>query len=142
MARELVRRSRKSGSPSLAIRLLNSAAADFNRALYRSDEFAGIVEVVDERTPDSLIRLPKRQGEVDIGATLERWRGYPAARQAYLEAVRPLLAGADLVIHVGVPLLVHAAERLRIQTPGDAHGSQLGGHLAAEFLPSGSTFTG
>lgn len=112
VVRELIRAARAAGQP-LAIRLLNSGAADFNRALYAADAPSGSVEVHSPR-PDSLIRLEKRHGEIDVRATLALCRGYRQAREDYFEAVRPLLAGARMVIDFGVPALVRAAEQLGI----------------------------
>ena len=106
IARELISCWADSGK-LLRLTVLNHAAEHFNRQLYRDS-------AVDVRPIDSLIRLPKPDGEVHVQQTLQRLRSYAEHRTAYADAVRDVLERCDVAIDIGVPLFARAAAQFKI----------------------------
>ena len=115
LVRELVqawREGRREGvwAFELRVTVLNAGAHAFNRALYAV--FPEVAAVAPGR--DSLIRLERREGEVDLAATFDRLEGYAPLREAYREAVRPHLEACPVAVDVGVPLFARAAADLGV----------------------------
>ena len=95
---------------TLDVVVLNNSAHEFNAAIY-----SGFPEVraVSLRR-DSLIKLVKRKGDVDVPATLKVLADYERVRDLYQRAVKPYLECADAAIDIGVPLFARSAKNLAV----------------------------
>jgi len=96
----------------LLIVVLNNSAYEFNLSLYGPVQ--DVVQPVRLQR-DSLIRLCKRVGEVDVCGTLRSLLDYERAREEYFRAVRPYLFGCDVALDIGVPLFAASAKRLDVK---------------------------
>ncbi|MCI0610784.1 MAG: hypothetical protein L0Z71_17195 [Anaerolineae bacterium] len=113
---------KKSGlENALEIRVLisNEIAYEFNRSIYSSDKFFGIVRLSDadpqkRKKIDSLIRLYHKNGEVNVPNTITAWRKYGEWKETYCQNVKKYLEGSCVAVDIGVPLFARCAKNMGI----------------------------
>jgi hypothetical protein len=88
----------------LKVFILNFRASKFNRQIHAGHPGVEIVPV------DSLIQLPKPNGEVHVRQALCGLSQYAAMRRSYADAVEPWLKRCNVAIDIGVPLFARAAQ--------------------------------
>lgn len=94
--------------PELHISVLNRSAKGFNRSIY-------LGRAVEVLKVNSVIRLPKPNGEVHVRQALDIMQSYQEGRQRYLNEARHWMDGCDLTLDIGVPLFVRAAHELNVR---------------------------
>ena len=122
LVRAIIEAWNKSNSEiTLEIRILvsNDKAYNFNRSIYSSNKFLGVVRLPDEdpqerKKIDSLIKLYHKNGELNVPNTVRTWRKYGKWRETYCQNARKYLDGSCVAIDIGVPLFARCAKIMGI----------------------------
>jgi hypothetical protein len=107
IVRDLIESWTRIGRAELRVTVLNRSAATFNQKIYEGGP-------VKPELIDSLVRLPKPNGEVHVPQALDLLRPYAPTRASYTGRVRQVLEGCTIAIDIGVPLFTHAAAQFGV----------------------------